>query len=297
MSPLRVIIVTGLSGAGKSTALRALEDIGFYCVDNLPSFLLNQLLTGLAQQVDGPRRVAVGMDVRDASFPASFPALFSSLLELYDCEVLFLEATDAVLVQRFSELRRPHPLLTKGTLLAGIKHERNLLAQLCKAAAHRFDTSALSPLALRNLIRQRYALADDSANDSLRVVLLSFGFKHGVPLEADLLFDVRFLPNPHYVPELRQLTGREAGVATYALENHEGRRFLDLLEEMLVFLLPLYRREGKASLTVGIGCTGGRHRSVATAEALRMRLSAGGEVVFAMHRQLADEGEQDREGL
>ena len=289
MSRLRVIIVTGLSGAGKSTALRAFEDVGYYCVDNLPSFLLNELLVGLAAQPDGPQQVAVGMDVRDASFPASASDLFSSLSAAYDCEVLFVEASDAVLVRRFSEVRRPHPLAEGGTVLDGINRERALLAGLSYGAEHRFDTSSLTPQALRNLVRQRYAVDDAYAADRLRVALLSFGFKHGVPLEADLLFDVRFLPNPHYVSELREQTGREAEVAAFALENDEGRRFLDLLEEMLVFLIPLYKREGKASLTVGIGCTGGRHRSVAVVEALQTRLAAAGEVAIAMHRQLAIE--------
>ena len=293
MSPLRVVVVTGLSGAGKSTALRAFEDIGYFCVDNLPSFLLGELLTGVAGQPDGPRQVAVGMDVRDTSFPGSFSALFASLCDKYDCEVLFVEATDAALVQRFSEVRRPHPLAGNGTVLDGIKHERALLAELSSGAGHRFDTSGLSPQALRNLVRQRYAAADDaSATGRLRVTLLSFGFKHGVPMEADLLFDVRFLPNPHYVPELRQRTGREAEVSAHALENDEARRFLELVEEMLVFLIPLYQRAGKASLTVGIGCTGGRHRSVAVVEALRQRLAADGESAIAMHRQLAGEDEQ-----
>lgn len=288
-----MIVVTGLSGAGKSTALRAFEDIGYYCVDNLPSFLLGELLSGVAGQPDGPRLVAVGMDVRDTSFPASFPALFSSLADLYECDVLFVEATEPVLVRRFSEVRRPHPLAGNGTVLDGIREERVLLAKLRDGAGHRLDTSDLSPQAFRNLIRQRYAVAADTpAKEGLQVALLSFGFKHGVPLEADLLFDVRFLPNPHYQPELRAQTGRQPAVAAYALENDEARRFLDLVEEMLVFLIPLYQREGKASLTVGIGCTGGRHRSVAVVEALRHRLAAAGEAALAMHRQLAVEDEQ-----
>ena len=288
MSRLRVVIVTGLSGAGKSTALRSFEDLGYYCVDNLPSFLLKELLVGLAGQVDGPRQVAVGMDVREAAFPASFPSLFSSLRVTYDCEVLFVESDDAALVRRFSEVRRPHPLAGGGTVLDGVARERTLLDGLRSAAAYRVDTSALSPHALRNLIRQRYAGSDVPA-DNLRVVLLSFGFKHGVPLEADLLFDVRFLPNPHYVPELRPQTGKDAAVAAYALDNDEARRFLELLEKMLVFLIPLYKREGKASLTVGIGCTGGRHRSVAVTEALRQLLAGSDESVLAVHRQLAVE--------
>ena len=292
MSRLRLIIVTGLSGAGKSTALRALEDLGFYCVDNLPAFLLPELLAGLSARPDAPRQVAVGMDVRDASFPITFSPLLASLGQAHACELLFIEATDAVLVRRFSEVRRPHPLAGNGTVLDGITRERALLAGLRHDAGHRFDTSTLSHQALRNLIRQRYA--DAPTTDRLRVALLSFGFKYGVPLEADLIFDVRFLPNPHYVAELRGLTGREAAVAAYALDNDEARRFLELLEEMLQFLMPLYHREGKASLTVGIGCTGGRHRSVAVVEALRLRLAAGGGSVCAMHRQLAAEENQGR---
>ncbi len=293
---MRLIIVTGLSGSGKSTALRALEDIGYYCVDNLPSFLLGGLLTGLAARADGPRQVAVGMDVRDTALPASAAALFASLPVDQPRELVFVEASDAALVRRFSELRRPHPLAGEGTVQDGIRRERALLEALRRDAGHLIDTSSLSTQALRNLIRQRYAAAEVVAADRLRVALLSFGFKHGVPLEADLLFDVRFLPNPHYVPDLRERTGQEAEVAAYALDNDEARRFLDLLEAMLLFLMPLYHREGKASLTVGIGCTGGRHRSVAVVEALRRRLAKGGEAVYALHRQLAAEGDDQGGG-
>lgn len=290
MNRLRLIIVTGLSGAGKSTALRVFEDLGYYCVDNLPSFLLLDLLNRLPEQPDIRQLVAVGMDVRDASFTANYSSIIASLPKDIDHQLLFVEADDAVLVRRFSEVRRPHPLAGDGTVLDGIKRERDLLAGLRSRAGHCFDTGSLAPLALRNLIKQRCGGVDDQSADRLRVSLLSFGFKHGTLLEADLIFDVRFLPNPHYVPDLRPLTGLTSDVANYALDNDDARRFLDLLEQMLNFLVPLYKREGKASLTVGIGCTGGRHRSVAVVEALQRRLAANEEaVVMAIHRQLAAE--------
>jgi len=294
MSALRVVIVSGLSGAGKSTALRAFEDVGYFCVDNLPTFLLAELLNNMAGRAESPRRLAVGMDVRDPSFPSSFLTLLPPLRADYDLELLFLEADDAALLRRFSEMRRPHPLAGTGTVREGIARERQGLADLLRRADLRIDTSTLSPHGLRGQIRERFGEKNGKdVSGGLRVILLSFGFKHGVPIEADLLFDVRFLANPHYVPTLREYTGLEREVAAFVLDNDEARRFLDLLQEMLAFLIPLYRREDKAVLTIGIGCTGGRHRSVAVVQALQERLAAAGvSPLVVVHRELAVEAEQ-----
>ncbi|MDH5298938.1 MAG: RNase adapter RapZ [Desulfobulbaceae bacterium] len=286
MKRLQVVIVTGLSGAGKSTALRACEDLVFFCVDNLPAFLLSQLLATMASRTEGPGRLAIGMDVRDQSFPDSLVALLPALRHDHDLEILFVEADDQILLRRFSEMRRPHPLAAGGTVREGIGRERQLLAALCREADLAIDTSSLSPHALRDRIRRRYGKGGEAGQ--MRLLLLTFGFKHGVPAEADLLFDVRFLPNPHYVPALKEHTGLEPEVAAHALDNDDGRRFLELLHGMLLFLIPLYQREGKSQLTVGIGCTGGRHRSVAVAAAIRQRLSAVGQAVLLAHRELAE---------
>lgn len=287
MSRLRVVIVSGLSGAGRTTALRAFEDSGFYCIDNLPTFLLKELLASMAGRAGGVQGLAIGMDVRDDTFPAGFLALLPALRTDHALELLFVEADESALLRRFSEMRRPHPLAGEATVRDGIDKERRRLTELAQAADLRIDTSNLSPHALRSRIRQRYGVQGDDA-DRMRVTLLSFGFKHGVPVEADLLFDVRFLPNPHHVPDLRPHTGREQEVADFVLGNGEADRFLDLLLDMLSFLIPLYRREGKVALTIGIGCTGGRHRSVAVTEAVGQRLAASGEPFLIVHRELVD---------
>ncbi len=279
----RLTIITGLSGAGKSTALNIFEDAGFYCIDNLPVFLLLPLLKGMAGKTGGPDRLALVMDARDPDLLASFASNFAEAGKHSDPSLIFLEASDTSLIRRFSQLRRAHPLSRAGNVREAIQQERKQLAGLKKMAGCVIDTTSLSPNDLR-----RALLALDPAREiGMRLNLLSFGHKFGPPEEADLLFDVRFLPNPYWVPDLKEKTGQTREVADYALANETGRKFLDLLLPLLAFLIPLYEESGKAYLTLAVGCTGGRHRSVAVAEALCRHLRQNGtRPVTLSHRDL-----------
>lgn len=280
---LTLTIITGLSGAGKSTALNVFEDAGFLCIDNLPIFLLLPLLDGMARKADGPHRLALVMDARDAELA---PALAGVLKEVQTkailTQIVFLEASDTVLLRRYSQLRRAHPLAQVGLVQDGISSEKVRLAGLRRLADRVIDTSSLTPTELRNKLLQH----DAAPVAALRVNILSFGHKHGLPSEADLLFDVRFLPNPFYVVDLREKTGLDTAVAAYALENESGRRFFALLFALLDFLLPEFEQAGKAYLTIAVGCTGGKHRSVAVAEELCRHLAGGKWVVKLFHRDM-----------
>lgn len=281
--PLTLTIITGLSGAGKSTALNVFEDAGFLCIDNLPVFLLLPLLDGMALRTDGPHRLALVMDARDSELA---PALAGVLKEIKPkatlTQIIFLEASDTVLLRRYSQLRRAHPLAQAGLVQDGISSEKTRLAGLRQLADRVIDTSTLTPTELRH----KLLLHDASSVAAMRVNILSFGHKHGLPSEADLLFDVRFLPNPYYVAELKEKTGLDAAVAAHALKNESGSQFLVHLFSLLDFLLPKFEQAGKAYLTIVIGCTGGKHRSVAVAEALHAHLAGGKWPVKLFHRDL-----------
>ena len=266
----RFVVVTGLSGSGKSEAIRALEDLGYFCVDNLPVALIQAFSGMLARPNSSIKRAAVVVDLRDPNFVRTFEAALTHLRSQTALApmLLFLEADDPALVRRFSETRRPHPL-GGDQVVEGILQERKKLEKVKELADKVFDTSELTVHDLRRLF---FDLSWGGANKELLVTLLSFGYKHGVPLESDLLFDVRFLPNPHFVPELRALTGQDAGVTAFIEKADATTQFLDQSTDLLRFLIPEYADEGKSHLTVGIGCTGGRHRSVMVAEQLCRRL-------------------------
>jgi UPF0042 nucleotide-binding protein len=281
------VIVSGLSGAGKSVAIKSFEDIGFYCVDNLPSALIPTFTDLIVQSKI--ERVALGIDVRERDF---FTGLFEVLDGLqrhgHQVEILFLEAKDEVLLRRYSETRRKHPLAQEGAIPDGIRRERRWLEELRQRATRILETSDFNVHELRDIIQSMYSTQD--ARGRMQILVLSFGFKFGIPPNADLMFDVRFLPNPHFEPELRPYTGRDQRVANYALGNEIGEKFLAYLQEFLTMLVPLYVREGKSYLTISLGCTGGKHRSVATAEAVGRHLRQAGYRVACHHRDLAKQG-------
>jgi UPF0042 nucleotide-binding protein len=277
-----IVVVTGLSGAGRSTALRVLEDLNFYCVDNLPPKLapsLLELLESGGERLD----VGLGFDVRSGTFLAGATSALDELATRgFRPEVLFLDASDEAVLRRFSETRRPHRLAVDGDLSSAIRLEREQLAPLRKRATHVIDTTHLSVHDLRRQLVQH--VSGGPAGSRLVTRIVSFGFKYGLPQDADLVFDLRFLPNPHFVPELRPMSGREKPVADYVLSADEARELLDDVTHLLQKLLPHYAAEGKSYLTVGIGCTGGRHRSVAFAEALGGRL--GHTAIIVAHRDV-----------
>ena len=279
----KIILLTGMSGAGKTTAVKALEDAGFYCIDNLPSFLLPSLLSDAKKRPE-LNRMALGMDARDHGFVSESQGIIAQLKAGdYQLTIVFLEADEQVLLRRYSEMRRRHPFASP-SVRAGIQAERVLLAKIKAQADLIIDTSRLTPHGLRSELLREIQGASPQA---LQVGLVSFGFKHGVPQEADVLFDVRFLPNPFFVPELRPLTGQDPTVASFVLESELTGEFLERLLPLLRFLIPQYRREGKAYLTIGIGCTGGQHRSVAVVERLRLLLEEQTKTIFITHRDLA----------
>jgi len=282
--PIRVVIITGLSGSGKSTAIRALEDRGFFCIDNLPVVLLPKLMELFPSKPDEIEQVALVVDAREARFlTGAREAIDRVRADGGRIQILFLECADAALQRRYSETRRRHPLSPAGSVEEGIARERLLLASLREAADLVVDTSELTVHQLRELIQRHFERPDQGQRMNLAVV--SFGFKHGVPPMADLVFDVRFLPNPYFVPELRDHPGTEAAVREHVLGHPAAQELLAQVERFVTTFRPLYDREGKSYLTVAIGCTGGRHRSVAIAEELGRRLQGGGPVVVR-HRDL-----------
>lgn len=281
----RIVILTGVSGSGKSTAVRALEDAGYFCIDNLPVVLLPQL-TGLAELARPDTRLALVIDAREGEMLRQAPGILARLrAEGHHVELVFFDASDESLVRRFSETRRRHPL-SEGSVPAGIARERELLADLRNLADQVIDTSQLNVHDLKRLVMARFG-ESGAAVPSLTVV--SFGYRYGVPPQADLVFDLRFLPNPYFVPELKPLTGEDPRVARYVLERPETQEFLGRIVDLAQFLFPRYQREGKAYLTVALGCTGGKHRSVAVAAAFAQRLGAGGAGVQLQHRDIEKE--------
>lgn len=281
----RLVLITGLSGSGKSTALHALEDLGFFCIDNLPIVLLPRLLDLGAHTSDDVSKIALVADARDVdSLPAAPAALEAARAEGHQVDVLFLDAKSDVLLRRFSETRRRHPLANGGSVEQGIAAERAALEQLRRFATEVVDTSRLTVHELKQLVQDRFASSEERTGPTVSV--LSFGFKHGVPPQVDLVFDVRFLPNPYFVETLKPLTGLDAKVAAFVLERDDAKEFIDRIESLLEWLIPRYRNEGKAHLTVGIGCTGGQHRSVAIAETLTERLVTAGQAARTAHRDI-----------
>jgi UPF0042 nucleotide-binding protein len=284
----RFVVLTGLSGSGKSQAIRALEDLGYFCVDNLPVALLPMLAELTLRAGSEISRAAVVVDVREGTMLAEFPGVYRRLKTMRNLNpvLIFLEASQAALVRRFSETRRPHPLAPNRSAVEGIEEEIAAMRAIRRMADHVVDTSGMTVHDLRHTFT---GVASGRAPDAqLVVTILSFGFKHGIPVDSDLLFDVRFLPNPHFVPALRRFSGKDKQVVRY-LDRAEGtHEFLDHTLNLLRFLIPQYVQEGKAYLTIGIGCTGGRHRSVAVAEALRKGLSGLTDVqVRVKHRDIA----------
>ena len=269
----RFVILTGLSGSGKTHAVRALEDLGYFCVDNLPTQLIPTLADLASRDDTGLEKIALVVDVRERNFLRQFPRIFEKLKTTPGVKptLIFLEASHASLVRRFSETRRPHPMAPDRSVAEGIREEREKLSAIRAMADMIVDTSELTVHELRDIFMKMSR--DGRGRAEMVVTLLSFGFKHGLPEDADLVFDVRFLPNPHFVDRLRRLTGRDRAVVRFMQQHAETKEFVDRLTSFLEFSLPQYVKEGKAYLTVAIGCTGGRHRSVMIAEALKRSLA------------------------
>ncbi len=268
----RFVVVTGLSGSGKSQALRALEDLGYFCVDNLPTQLIPTLAKLSQRAGSNMPKVAIVVDVREPTFLSEFPRVLARLRAMRRLRpaLLFLEASDEALVRRFSETRRPHPLARRSPVIEGIRKERAQLAPIRALADQTIDTSDLTVHELRDEF-MAFSTGRASARELVTTVI-SFGFKHGLPPEADLVFDARCLPNPHFVPALRRRTGRDRAVIEYMEQHQATGEFINRIGDLLAFLVPLYAAEGKTYLTVAVGCTGGRHRSVMVAEAIARRL-------------------------
>ena len=281
-SPPRVIIITGLSGSGKSTAIHALEDLGYFCIDNLPVQLLPKVLE-LATGGGSVQQLAFVIDTRLREFLDRAGDMIDQLRsEGVQLDVVFLEADEDELVKRYSETRRRHPMAPEdGTVREGIQRDQERLSELRHRADEVIDTTNQTVHELKALIQSHYG---GEESPDLQVTVLSFGFKHGLPVECDLVFDIRFLPNPYFVSELRPLTGADPDVADYVLGFPETSRFIALFQEMAEFVLPLYEREGKSYLTIGIGCTGGRHRSIAVSRTVAERLKGRGWNVRVRHR-------------
>jgi len=279
---LQLVVVTGLSGSGKSTAIHVLEDLGFYCIDNLPVALIPRVVELWEGSQEEVRRVALGIDVRERHFLDQVPTVFSELRTRgVSLEVLYLEASDDVLIRRFSETRRPHPAAEGGALADGIRREREKLRALREASDKIVDTSALTVHELRATLRD---LIERTDAGTMTVALVSFGYKYGIPIDADLVFDCRFLPNPFFVEELRHRIGTDPAVADYVLRRDETQEFLRHVSGLLDFTLPRYQREGKSYLTIAVGCTGGRHRSIVLVEELNRLLVERGYRILVRHR-------------
>lgn len=287
LAKLKLVLITGLSGSGKSVVAKCFEDLSYYTVDNLPLPLLRLFLDKPRQLVPGNDRIAVVTDVRAPGFADEFPRLIAEIdRERTETTLLFLEASDEVLVRRFSETRRPHPLAPDRPVVEGIQREREILAELRARADMVFDTSQWSIHEIRSQVYREFA-SSPGEEPGMVVSLVSFGFKHGIPSGTDLLFDARFLSNPHFVPGLREQTGQDAGVQEYLDRQPDFEELVRRLTELLVYLLPRYRRENRSYLSIAVGCTGGRHRSVAICERLKTKLEAQGWPARVIHRDIA----------
>lgn len=285
MKELIIFIITGLSGSGKSSAIDALEDVEFYCVDNMPVALLPKFVELPIESNSEIAGLAFVMDLREKSFLTSYPLIFETLKEKgYQFKILFLEADEDTLVKRYSQTRRHHPLAQGKSLLEGIRIEKERLKNLKSAADEIIDTSRYNIHELKSVIQNIAQQSKDSAPMSINI--LSFGFKYGVPHDASLIMDVRFMLNPHFIPKLKALDGKDEKVKDYVLNNDNTRIFLNKFIDLLDYLIPLYEKEGKAYLTIAVGCTGGKHRSVAVAEALFKHLNKQGSKIIITHRDI-----------
>jgi UPF0042 nucleotide-binding protein len=281
-----LVIVTGISGAGKASALKAFEDLGFHAVDNLPLGMLSDFARLICKSAE-VERAAIVVDVREGATLDRLPDILKEVRKLLPTRVVFLDAQDAVLVRRYSETRRPHPLRRSETVSRSIVEERQLLDPIRNVADTLIDTSNFNVHELRAHIQSRFG--EEQRKPQLLVSCLSFGFKNGVPLDADIVFDVRFLPNPHFVPEFRKRTGKDPKVAGYIRSFPQTEEFLERVSELMLYLLPHYVEEGKSYLTVAFGCTGGQHRSVMMAEEVKRRLKKAGYQVKTAHRDMPRE--------
>jgi len=285
MKNLNIVIITGLSGSGKSMAIDALEDVGYFCVDNLPVLLLPKFLELHSEGVSEIQKLAFGMDLRQKEFVKNYQEIFHLLRkEGYRFVVLFLECAEEVLLKRYSETRRQHPIANGANLIERIRSEKRQLKGLKEMADKIIDTSNLTVHQLKDVIIQ-HAL-QGVKTERMRISVLSFGFKYGVPLEADLLIDVRFIPNPHFIPELKKLDGKDERVQQFVTKWTETRKFFEKYFALLEYLLPLYEREGKSYLTIAVGCTGGRHRSVTVAEKILEHLKEEKRELTLKHRDI-----------
>jgi len=285
MTNYKIIIISGLSGSGKSTAIAALEDAGFYCVDNMPVELLPKFLELPIHSDTDIKGLAFVMDIREKGFLNAWPAVFEGLQQKgHYFQILFLEAEETVLLKRFSQTRRHHPLVRDKSLLEGIREEKKLLEPLKEAAARIIDTSTCNIHDLKSII---FNFAKNTVDaTSMHIKIMSFGFKHGIPHDTDLVIDVRFLTNPFFIPELKRYNGKNDKVKNFVLNHDATHTFLLKFKDLIDFLIPLYEKEGKSYLTIAIGCTGGRHRSVVIAETIFTHISKPGRPVDISHRDI-----------
>lgn len=282
---LDITIVTGLSGSGRSSAIRALEDNGFFCVDNLPALLIPKFIDLCHGYQEELRRIALGVDLRGGQFLQALPQVLADVRAAgHQVQILFFDAADEVLLRRFSETRRPHPLAGQDSVQEGIARERKALESIRALADKVIDTSDFNVHQLKREMEQQFCEAPSARR--LALFFTSFGYKYGIPHDSDMILDVRFLPNPYFVNELRAKSGLDRGVDAFVLGNQETGLFLERLYALLEFTLPLYDREGKRSLTLALGCTGGRHRSVVLVEALRKKFAAGDYRIHVKHRDI-----------
>ncbi len=285
MKNLRVVIITGMSGSGKSTALRALEDIGFFCVDNLPVILLPKFLSITLAASPEIKRVALVMDLRERSFLDKYSRIFDGLKKKgYRIEILFLESSDESLLHRFSETRRTHPLSERGMIMEGIQLEREKLSSLKKMAGIIIDTTSTNVHQLKDIVQRHFS--SSSKYKKMVINVTSFGYRYGIPVEADLVLDVRFLPNPYFVENLKKYDGNHKAVQDYVLKNKDSKKFLDKTLDLMNLLIPLYEKEGKVRLNIAMGCTGGKHRSVVMANKISSFFSAMKYIVNLNHRDI-----------
>ena len=276
-----MVVITGMSGSGKASVLKAFEDLGYYCVDNLPIGLISHF-ADLARQSPEIEKAALVTDIREGEHLKKLPDIIRALKRQMNTTVLYLEASEESLLRRFSETRRPHPLGTDSTVKAALSTERRMLHPIRALADMVVDSSRFNVHELRAHITSKFT--QGSTDRDILISIVSFGYKAGVPVDADLVFDVRFLPNPHFVPEFKPLTGRHPKVARYIRSFPQTQEFIDRISELLIYLLPHYVREGKSYLTIGFGCTGGQHRSVLIAEEVRKRLAKAGYRAKVVHR-------------